>query len=223
MNRAPHRIAGLIVVTIALGLVVDQFGGAWGQPLISLWVWALFLLLVLRSPGAARRELIACVLLASAGELVLSLGCGLYDYRMGGIPLFVPPGHVLLYTLGSIAAARMPPRLPAVIALAAALGALALAVAGLDRLSLPLTLIFLAALRWGPAPRLYAAMFVLALVMELWGTWLGNWHWRAQVPLLGWATVNPPFAAGAFYAVLDWLVGISVRSRPQYRGHRLGP
>jgi hypothetical protein len=213
MNRAPHRIALLIVATIALGLVIDQYAGPWGQPLVSLWAWGVFALLLLRSPGTARRELIACVLLASAGEVVLSLVWGLYDYRMGNIPLFVPPGHVLLYALGTLLAARMPRGLPFLIAVAAAVGATGLAVSGLDLLSLPLTLLFLAALRWGPTPRLYAAMFVLALIMELWGTWLGNWHWRAQAPLLGWATLNPPFAAGAFYCVLDWLVGITAGSR----------
>ena len=25
-------------------------------------------------------------------------------------------------------------------------------------------------------------MFALALAMELWGTWLGNWHWHDPVP-----------------------------------------
>jgi hypothetical protein len=34
-------------------------------------------------------------------------------------------------------------------------------------------------------PQLYAAMFVLALAMELYGTWLGNWKWRALAPWLG--------------------------------------
>ncbi len=68
-------------------------------------------------------------------------------------------------------------------------------------------LLLLLALRYGPAPRLYATMFLLALAMELYGTWLGNWAWRAEIPWLGWVTLNPPFAAGAFYCTLDWLVG----------------
>jgi hypothetical protein len=49
-------------------------------------------------------------------------------------------------------------------------------------------------------------MFVLSLVMELYGTWIGNWVWSPQVPWLGLTTVNPPVAAGAFYCVLDLLV-----------------
>ena len=51
-------------------------------------------------------------------------------------------------------------------------------------------------------------MFLLSLAMELWGTWLGNRQWQAHAPWLGWATMNPPFAAGAFYCVLDMLVGL---------------
>ena len=49
-------------------------------------------------------------------------------------------------------------------------------------------------------------MLVLSLAMELWGTWLGNWAWRREVPWLGLVTDNPPLAAGAFYAALDLLV-----------------
>jgi hypothetical protein len=49
-------------------------------------------------------------------------------------------------------------------------------------------------------------MFVLSLAMELYGTWLGNWAWHNDVPVLGLKADNPPIAAGAFYCVLDLLV-----------------
>ncbi len=54
-------------------------------------------------------------------------------------------------------------------------------------------------------------MFVLALAMELYGTWLGNWHWNAAVGSTGLVTLNPPVAAGAFYCALDLLVMLSMR------------
>ena len=44
--------------------------------------------------------MLACLLIATAGELFLALAWGLYSYREAGLPLFVPPGHVLLYMLG---------------------------------------------------------------------------------------------------------------------------
>ena len=53
-------------------------------------------------------------------------------------------------------------------------------------------------------------MFVLALAMEIYGTWLGNWTWARDVPWLGLTAVNPPLAAGAFYCVLDLLVVATV-------------
>jgi len=206
-------LALLITLTIVGGLALDQWGGPWGQLLVNVWAWGIFLLLLRRSLPGERGALLACLLIATAGEIVLSLVWGLYDYRLGNLPLFVLPGHALLYALGLWCAARLPqPALSAVLPLALVTATL-LGISGADQLSIALTLLFLLAMRYGPAPRLYATMFVLSLLMELWGTALGNWVWRAEVPYLGWTTLNPPFAAGAFYCVLDWLVGLA-RRRP---------
>jgi len=199
-----RRLSLVVVLTIAVGLLADRFGGAWGQPLVNVWAWALCGLLLWRE-AAWRSRLLACLVIATVGEVVLSLVWGLYDYRLGNLPLFVPPGHVLLYWLGLQLADRLPGRLCGLTPWLALAGVSVLAVGGQDWLGPPLLLIFLACLRWGPAPRLYVAMFLLSLVMELWGTWLGNWSWRAVLPGLGWPVSNPPLAAGAFYCVLDLL------------------
>ena len=194
----------LVGLTIALGLVIDRFGGVWGPPLVSLWVWGLGGLLWWRE-RAWRPRLLACLVIATAGEVVLSLVWGLYDYRLSNLPLFVPPGHVLLYWLGLRLADELPTGLLRVTPWLALAAVSLLALARLDWLGPPLLLIFLACLRWGPAPRLYVTMFLLSLAMELWGTALGNWAWRGVLPGLGWPVANPPLAAGAFYCVLDLL------------------
>ena len=75
-----------------------------------------------------------------------------------------------------------------------------------DRFGTLLFLLFAGCLAFGRDRVLYSVMFVLALAMELYGTALGNWTWRAAVPGLGIGAANPPFAAGAFYALLDLLV-----------------
>jgi hypothetical protein len=82
----------------------------------------------------------------------------------------------------------------------------ALALSGDDSFGTLLFALFVLCLRFGKARRLYAVMFVLALAMELYGTWLGNWTWSRAVPWLGVSTLNPPLAAGAFYCVLDLLI-----------------
>lgn len=196
----------LIVATIVLGLAVDQLWPGPGQHLASAGAWAVFALMWARSRAGERPALLACLAFATAGEVFLSLVWGLYDYRLGNIPLFVPPGHVLLFFLGMQLAARIDDRAAwAVAALAVPLVG-ALAWMGKDTLGPMLLALFLACMAASPSRRLYATMFVLSLAMELYGTWLGNWTWAPAVPYLGLTTLNPPVAAGAFYCVLDFLV-----------------
>ena len=197
----------LIVATIAIGLLVDQWWAGHGQHAVNAAAWLVFALLCWRSVPAQRPLLLACLAFATAGEAFLSLGWGLYDYRLGNIPLFVPPGHVLLFYLGTQIAGRLPNGSEWWIAALALAVVAAFAATGRDTLGPLLYLLFAACLWLSPARRrLYATMFVLALAMELYGTWLGNWTWAARVPWLGLAADNPPLAAGAFYCVLDLLV-----------------
>ena len=204
---------GLIVATIALGLLVDRHGGAHGQLAVSLAAWALLARLWLVSVPAQRPALLACLVYATAGEVFLSLAWGLYDYRLGNIPLFVPPGHVLLFFLGTQLAARLEDGAEWWIAAAALPIVAAFAWTGRDTLGPFLYALFLACMLLSRSRKLYATMLVLSLAMELWGTWLGNWTWRREVPWLGLVTENPPLAAGAFYAALDMLVVSTVGAR----------
>ena len=204
----------IIVATIAAGLVVDQHWARFGQLVVSAAAWVVLAVLWRRSDPQERPALAACLLFATAGEVFLSLGWGLYEYRLHNIPLFVPPGHVLLFALGLRIAARIPRGGEWwIAALAAPLVAL-LAWTGRDTLGPLLFALFLACLWLSPARRLYATMFVLSLAMELYGTWMGNWVWAAKVPWLGLTAANPPLAAGAFYCVLDLLVVSAMRLRP---------
>lgn len=196
----------LIVATIVVGLAVDRHGGAHGQLLASLAAWAVLARLWSVSAPAQRPALLACLAYATAGEVFLSLTWGLYDYRLGNIPLFVPPGHVLLFHLGTRLAARLRDGAEWWIATAALAVVVALALAGRDTLGPALFALFAACMMLSASRRLYATMLVLSLAMELWGTWLGNWAWRREVPWTGLVTANPPLAAGAFYAALDLLV-----------------
>jgi len=138
---------------------------------------------------------------------------GLYEYRLFNVPLFVPPGHALLFMLGRILADRSRDWIEWFVPLAAAPFVFLLAVTGLGTLDALLFALFLLCMLSGRAGRLYAVMFVLSLAMEVYGTWLGNWTWAAEAPWLGFTTINPPLAAGAFYCMLDMLVVATVAGR----------
>ncbi|MEO7812164.1 MAG: hypothetical protein ABIR73_09005 [Usitatibacter sp.] len=202
----------LIVATIAIGLPVDQHWARYGQVMVSAAAWLMLAALWSRSDPRTRPALVACLLFATAGEVFLSLIWGLYDYRLGNIPLFVPPGHVLLFFLGTQIARHIPDRGEWMIALLAAPLVALFAWNGRDTLGPLLYGLFFLCLLVSSQRKLYATMFVLSLAMELYGTWLGNWVWSSQVPWLGLRSDNPPLAAGAFYCVLDLLV-VSVTGR----------
>src|SRR5687768_8021817 len=165
---------GLIVLTIVGGLLLDYHWAKYGQLVVSAAAWIVCLGLWARSAPGGRPALLACLIFATAGEIFLSLVWGLYEYRLGNIPLFVPPGHVLLFFLGMQIAARLPPRSEWGIALLALPVVMAFAWSGRDTLGPLLYGLFLACMLLSPSRRLYATMFVLSLAMELYGTWIGN-------------------------------------------------
>src|SRR3954465_11127516 len=74
---------------------------------------ALFLWFFARSSQVPLRQIVCCVIVATVGEVVLSLGWGLYSYRHAVIPLYVPPGHGLFYTLAAETARQHAVRLRA--------------------------------------------------------------------------------------------------------------
>jgi hypothetical protein len=191
---------------LALGLWADIHVDLPGQFAIGAVVWALFLALLAPLPAAERRLYLACVAIATAGELFLSLGWGLYSYRLGNVPMFVPPGHALMLMLGFSLTRRMPEKAARAILGGAGIYTLLAAATGLDTLAVPLYLMLAVSVLALPAHiRLFASSFVLTLTLELYGTALGNWYWDRDVPWVGLVTTNPPAIAGAFYCTLHAL------------------
>jgi hypothetical protein len=201
----------LILVTFLFGLMVDQHGGLAGQLALSVGAWALFFWLLKTSPGEWRLPFYACLVWATAGEIFLSLVWGLYTYRLENIPLFIPPGHLLLFYVGLVLAPRAPRVFVALVPAAAVGWAVFAWVNGFDTVSIPLIVLFIVCMLQPEGRRLYAVMFVASLMLEVYGTWIGNWAWHPDVPYLGLNSANPPLASGAFYCALDVLVGLTVR------------
>lgn len=200
------QIAG-ITLSLTLALAADVRTDLFGQALIGIATWAIMLALLARVAPPARYALMACLTIATAGELVLSLGWGLYTYRLGNIPAFVPPGHVLLFMVGLWLAERITDRAAHMVFACAGVYAAGAISIGLDTFAGALFLVIVIA--WFAVPshrRLYAASFACSLALEVYGTWLGVWCWAQQVPGMPLVTTNPPGAVGAFYCALDALV-----------------
>lgn len=196
----------LAVATLALGLWADIHVDLPGQLAIGAGVWALFLAILAPLPAAERRLYLACVAIATAGELFLSLVWGLYMYRLGNVPMFVPPGHALMLMLGLSVVRRVPETAARAILGGAGVYTVLAFATGLDTLALPLYLMLAVSVLALPAhTRLFATSFLLTLALELYGTALGNWAWDREVPWVGLVTTNPPAIAGAFYCTLHAL------------------
>jgi cellobiose-specific phosphotransferase system component IIC len=207
----------LVVITITGGLLVDHYAGLAGQLAVGVWAWAAFFRILDTAPAEWRLPLYLCLIWSTAGEIFLSLVWGLYTYRLENVPFFIPPGHVLLFYFGLVVAAKVPRSFVMLVPIAAAAYAVFAIVRGYDTLSVPMIMLFLLCWLQPAGRRLYSVMLIAALAMELYGTWVGNWSWRPDVPYLGLHSPNPPLAAGAFYCALDVLVGLTGRGLLRFR------
>jgi hypothetical protein len=162
-----------------------------------------FLFLATRfSPPSERRQVWLMRGIATCVELFCSVVWGLYRYRWGNVPLFVPPGHGLLY-LFALRAARTPLMVDhgKVVGRAAIACATAWAVGGLtvgpvfigrvDALGALLWPIFVWLTR-KPAAVVYAASFFITAELELIGTGFGIWTWAAAAPVIHLPAGYPP-------------------------------
>ncbi|MEN9784005.1 MAG: hypothetical protein RJA24_1348 [Pseudomonadota bacterium] len=217
-SAAPPLPAWTIVALITIGLLVDQHIPVWGQDAVSIVTWGMLLFWLARSTPDTRTSMILCVAYATAGEIFLSLGWGLYEYRLNNIPLFVPPAHALVFVLGIAISKRIPDSIIWMVPLAAAPPVIALAWIGADTMGLILYTLLLLCMIFSRGRKLYAVMFMLSLGLEIYGTAIGNWYWLHEVPVTGWTTLNPPLAAGTFYCMLDMLVVTTMNAQRRRRG-----
>jgi hypothetical protein len=225
-NRTGRILLALgVPALVAVMLAVDQLVGLTGQRALGVLAFAILAAVCMRLEPALRLQCALIVVVASCGEVLASLVWGLYTYRLENVPLFVPPGHALVY-LGGLAVARAfagRERL-LVVAAIAIVGGWALAGAvllprqdlsgGLAAAALVLVLVK------RQRAHLYAGVFAVVAFLELYGTAIGTWTWAEHVPSLGLTQGNPPSGAAVGYVVLEatavrlaWLLGLTLRRR----------
>jgi hypothetical protein len=169
-----------------------------------------------------RVQTLVVVALATCVEYTFSPLLQVYTYRIGTVPLFVPPGHGLVYLaalmLGrSAVVGRF--RRPLVVGTVLVGGAWALvALLGLfggrhDVLGAFWFACLLGFLLWGPNRGLYVGAFAVVSYLELTGTALGVWTWAPTDPVLQLiGQGNPPSGAPGGYGWFDlWALLLAPR------------
>jgi hypothetical protein len=219
---APYRNHALALGYTVFLLVADsRASGLVEQDALGGLTFAVLLLCGRSVPPAQRRQLLACVVLSTGFEILGSQIWGVYHYRWGNVPWYVPPGHGLVYWFG-LTAVDLPvfrrhgrrAALP-LLGLAAAWAVAGLTVIPLlggrldihGAMCLPAFALCITKARryW-----LFAAVFVAVANLELWGTLLGDWTWVAVAPWDHIPQGNPPSAIAGGYAVIEASVALAL-------------
>jgi hypothetical protein len=219
----PYWLHAYLLAYTPIGLFADSRTNAlWQQWLLGLLTFTALYLATLKVPKPLRVQVWTCVVVATGFEIFGSLIWGLYQYRFHNLPLFVPPGHGMVYLFG-LMAARTPlvlehgRRLAHVVMAAAGAWALAgltilPAVTGRvdiqGALCLPVFAYFL--LR-SPRWPLFAAIFIIVSELEISGTSFGNWYWLPVAPWTHVPSGNPPSVIAGGYCVIDGSVLLAMR------------
>jgi hypothetical protein len=210
VRAGPLLFAGAVVAIIVGFLALDQLAGVRDQMLIGAATWGALLAACVPLTPEGRARVLIVVMLATCGEILGSIVIGAYEYRLGNLPAFVPPGHGLVYLAGfAISQAESVRRhrrafLGANVAVVAAWS-----IAGLVLLGRPDLLGALCAapliyvLVRGRAPTLYAGVFLIVAFLELYGTAIGSWTWAELVPGTPVPAGNPPSGIAGAYVLFD--------------------
>lgn len=219
MRARPWLFCCFVVAFFLAVFRIDVAVDHQGQLLLGVVTWLVFLAALVPLTPEGRMRALLVVIAATCMEVLGSIVWGVYSYRLGNLPLFVPPGHGLVYLTGlSLTQTRLISRhQPAFLGLVGTL-AFAWAVAGLT--VLPRTdasgalgmSVFLAFLILGRARLLYAAVFLVVAVLEISGTVIGVWTWKEVVPGLQLPSGNPPSGAASGYVLFD-IVAIAFTAR----------
>jgi hypothetical protein len=204
--RPGYAAVGLSVY-LAGFLAVDHFVGLHGQLLIGALTWAVLVAVCIPLSAERRAQVALVVAVATTAEVTGSIIWGVYSYRLHNLPLFVPPGHGLIYLTGlSLSRSFARPRLLRRTALVVVVTWGVLGVTVLPRADWggALGVVLLAAfLARGRAADVYAGVFLVVAAMELYGTAIGTWTWATTIPGTGVPDGNPPSGVASGYVWFD--------------------
>jgi hypothetical protein len=208
--RTPASTCATIFGILVIGLALDQLVELPGQMVLGLLCWLLLAWLLKGATREERVQTLLVVAVATCFEIIGSVIWGVYVYRLDNLPMFVPPGHGMVYLFGlrfsQTAWARANGRLLVRAALVGVLGWAVLGLTVLPRMDVAgaIGAVVLAAfLLRGRAREVYAGVFLFVAFLEVYGVSLGTWYWVPEVPGLGVPNGNPPSGIAAGYVFFD--------------------
>jgi hypothetical protein len=222
--------AALIPAYLAALLAVDTQVDLRGQLVLGALTWVVLVAAALRLPAQRRAQVAVVICAATVAELTGSILWGVYSYRLGNLPTFVPPAHGLVFMAGLSLSEGLRRHARTLVLVAGAIATLwgLLGLTVLPRLDaagalgVPLLLVFL----WRSRARAaYAGVFLVVAALELYGTAIGTWRWAAELPGLGVPDGNPPSGVASGYVWFDVmalllaprLLALTVRTWPLRR------
>lgn len=210
-RKRDYFIAGFTFFCVAVSLVIDAHAGLVIQNLLGVIAWIFLIGLLIGENKEIRIQVVIAVAFATAGEHFASIYMGGYTYRFENVPLYVPPGHGMVY-LTAVALARsgffLKYARKIAVFVVTVCGTWSLwGISGIpeqgDQVGAILFCVFLIYLFKGRSPMVYLAAFFITTWLELIGTAAGTWYWAKLEPIFGLSQGNPPSGVAAWYCLVD--------------------
>lgn len=210
-----YTTLGYLFLYIFFGLMLDTPYVASIFPqsqLVALIVLIIgFLIIYFRVGHRVREQMIYAVIIGFVGEHLFSITLGMYTYRLGNVPLYIPFGHAVvlvavMYFCKKSIIKEYKKLLEKVFTLFILLYSFLFLVLAGDVFGFIMSLLVLFLLRNKPRERLfYLSMYIAVAFLEIIGTTYECWYWPDtafnRIPFL--KSANPPSGISLFYFLLD--------------------
>jgi len=184
---------------------------AYGQWISNVIMIVSYVWMYRRAPRRLRALMKYGVVVAIIGEVFFSLVVGMYEYRLANVPIYVPPGHAILY--GAVYYfVREPVVLTHRRLVNGIMMSIALAYVGYwlfahhDVFGALCAVVFVALIVQHKESRtFFLTMFLFVAYLEQVGTYFQSWYWHptllGRIPWI--PSGNPPSGISVFYFGFD--------------------
>lgn len=209
------KTIGSLFLFIVLGLFFDStymhtsFSDS--QHIATLIILIGFTVLYYRSASRLRKQMLYAVIIGYVGEYLFSIILGMYSYRLGNVPHYVPIGHAIVlvatiyFSKESIVKVYRK-QIENIFTIFIFIYSLSFLIFLGDVFGFVMSLLVVYLLRNKPKERLfYLSMYVVVAFVEIVGTNFKCWFWPETawgvIPFL--KSANPPSGISLFYFLLD--------------------